>query len=181
MIPGATDYEVFMLQGNDMQSMAITTDTTYTFSGLSKDSVYWVAVRARLNGNPGRRSVAISRQPNTGTCLGNISDNDLKLDSILVPISGRRYTSSELGNAVQIKIRVKNLDDVAINNFDVMYSVNGGAWVTENVPGSVNGGGTRTHTFSTTYDFSPVGTYTVRAVVNYASDPVRANDTLTIE
>jgi hypothetical protein len=180
VIPGATDYEVFMLQGSDMQSMAVTTDTTYAFSGLSKDSVYWVAVRARLNGNPGRRSVAISRQPNTGTCLGNISDNDLKLDSILTPLSGRKFTSSELGNAVQIKVRIKNLDDVAINNFDVMYSVNGGAWVTENIPGAVNGGATRTHTFSTTYDFSPVGTYTVRAVVNYASDPVRANDTLTM-
>ena len=106
-IPSATDYEVFRFRGDDMQSTAITTDTSYIFSGLSKDSVYWFAVRARLNGNPGRRSVALSRQPNSGTCTGNISDNDLKLDVILQPVSGRKYTSSELGNSVQIKFRVK--------------------------------------------------------------------------
>ncbi len=178
-IASASDYEVFMLRGDDMQSMAMITDTTYTFSGLSKDSVYWVAVRARLNGNPGRRSVAISRQPNTGTCLGNISDNDLKPDAVLEPVSGRKFTSSELGNSVQIKIRVKNLDDVAISNFDLKYSVNGGAWVNENVPGFVNGGATYTHTFSTPYNFSAVGSYVIKAVVDYSSDPVRINDTLT--
>ncbi len=177
-IPGATDYEVFMLQGNDMQSMTTTTATTYTFTGLSKDSVYWVAVRARLNGNPGRRSVAVSRQPNTGTCSGAISDNDLKLDSILAPFSGRKFTSSELGNSVQIKIRIKNLDNVAISNFDVKYSVNGGSWISENVPGPVSGGATYTHTFITTYDFSSIGTYTIKAVVDYGPDTVKANDTL---
>ena len=65
-IPNATDYEVFMLKGDDMQSMATTTALNYTFSGLSKDSTYWIAVRARLNGNPGRGSVTISRKPDTG-------------------------------------------------------------------------------------------------------------------
>jgi hypothetical protein len=178
-IPGATDYEVFMLRDDDMQSMAFTTDTTYTFAGLSKDSVYWVAVRARLNGNPGRRSVAISRQPNTGTCLGSISDNDLKMDSILTPLTGRKFTSTELGNAAQVTIRIKNLDDVPINNFDVKYSVNGGPWVTETVTTAVSGGATSTHTFATTYDFSAVGTYTIKAVVDFTSDTLKSNDTLT--
>ena len=179
-ILSATDYEVFMLRGDDMQSMATTTDTTYTFSGLSKDSIYWVAVRARMNGTPGRRSVAISRQPSSGSCAGNISDNDLKVDAVLQPVSGRKFTSSELGNAVQIKVRVKNLDDVAITNFDIKYSVNGGGWTSENVAVPVNGGATYTHTFSTVYDFSSVGTYVLKAVVDYPTDPVRTNDTLTV-
>src|SRR5262249_38894418 len=115
-IPSATDYEVFMLRGDDMQSMAIVAAPTlnYTFSGLSKDSTYWVAVRARLNGSPGRRSVAISRKPSTGTCAGGISNNDLKLDSLLQPGTGRQFTLSQLGNAVAIQVRVKNLDDSAI-------------------------------------------------------------------
>jgi hypothetical protein len=179
-VPAATDYEVFMLRGDDMQPVAIITDTTYTFSGLSKDSVYWVAVRARLNGSPGRRSVAISRQPNTSTCIGNISDNDLKLDAVLEPVTGRKFTVSELSNSVQIKVRVKNLDDVAISGFDLKYSVNNSAWTSENVSTSINGGATYTHTFSTAYNFSSVGTYVIKAVVDYASDSVRANDTLTV-
>jgi hypothetical protein len=178
-IPSATDYEVFMLSGDDMQSIAIITDTTYTFSGLSKDSVYWVAVRARLNGSPGRRSVAISRQPNSGSCAGSISDNDLRVDSLAAPLSGRKFTSSQLGNSVQIKLRVKNLDDVAISNFDVKYSVNGAPWITENVATPISAGATYTHTFTTPYDFSSIGTYTIKAIVYNSSDPVRANDTLT--
>jgi len=180
-IISATDYEVFMLRGDDMQSMAIVPAPTlnYTFSGLSKDSTYWIAVRARLSGSPGRRSVAISRKPSTGTCIGDISNGDLKLDSLVQPSTGRKFTISELGNSVAIQARVKNVNDTAISNFDMKYSVNGGPWVSENIPGPLNPGATITHTFATTYDFSAVGTYTIRAVVDYVNDPVRANDTLT--
>ncbi|MEK7226546.1 MAG: peptidase S8/S53 subtilisin kexin sedolisin, partial [Bacteroidota bacterium] len=86
-VPGATDYEVMKLQGDEMVSVATNASLNYTFSGLSKDSVYWVTVRARINGKPGRRAVAVSRQPNSGTCAGSISDNDLKIDSIISPAS----------------------------------------------------------------------------------------------
>ena len=179
-IPFATDYEVFLLRGDEMKSIATLTDTMYTFSGLSKDSVYWFAVRARLNGHAGRRCSAISWQPNSGSCVGNISDNDLKMDAILAPVSGRKYTGSELGNSVPIKVRIKNLDDVAINNFDIKYSVNGGPWVTENVSTTVNPASVYTHTFSTGYDFSAVGTYVIKAVVAFSADTVKANDTLSV-
>src|SRR6185503_9817416 len=81
-VTGATDYEVMMLRGDEMISMGITDTTIYSISGLSKDSVYWVSVRARVNGSPGRRATAISRQPNSGTCSGDISNNDLKIDAI---------------------------------------------------------------------------------------------------
>jgi hypothetical protein len=180
-IASATDYEVFMLRGDEMQSMAIVPAPTlnYTFSGLSKDSTYWVAVRARLNGSPGRRSVAISRKPATGGCGGNISNADLKLDSLLQPVTGREFTISELGNSVHIQAQVKNLNDSAISNFDIKYSVNGGPWVSENIPGPLDSGATVIHTFAAPYDFSVVGTYTIKVVVDYAPDPVRANDTLT--
>jgi len=181
-VANATEYEVFMLRGDDMQSIAIipSTSLNYTFSGLSKDSTYWVAARARFNGSSGRRSNAISRKPVTGGCGGNISDGDLKLDSLLTPNTGRRFTISELGNSVQIQVRVKNLNDTAISNFDVKYSVNGGAWVSENIAGPLDSGATIIHTFTTPYDFSAVGTYVIKTVVDYPLDPVRANDTLTV-
>lgn len=180
-VSGATDYEVMMLRGDDMISVGTTTDSTYTISGLSKDSVYWVAVRARLNGNPGRRSTAISRQPNSGTCSGNISDNDLKMDSILSPSSGRKYTSTELSSATTISVQIKNLDDAAINKYALKYAVNGGAWVVDSVFTPIAGGATATHDFATTYDFSSIGSYTLQvAVVNAsATDPVNTNDTIT--
>jgi hypothetical protein len=59
-ITGATDYELFMLKGTEMVSVGTTTALTYTFSGLSPDSVYWVSVRARINGGASRRAVAVA-------------------------------------------------------------------------------------------------------------------------
>src|SRR5439155_26238501 len=130
---GATDYEVMMLKGDEMKSVATTTATFYSIGGLFKDSTYWLTVRARINGRASRRPQAVSRKPNTGTCAGSISDNDLKLDAILAPASGRMFTSSQLNATTLVTIRIKNLDDVPATNFNVQYSINGGAWVTESV------------------------------------------------
>ena len=181
-VTGATDYEVMLLRGDEMVAVATTAATSYTISGLSKDTVYWVSVRARVNGNPGRRSTAISRQPSTGTCAGTISDNDLKVDALLAPASGRIATSSALSATTTISLRIKNLDDAAVNTFNVKYSVNGGAFVSEGNTSAVNAGSTYTHNFATTYDFSAAGSYTLRLVVQNtaASDPVAINDTLTV-
>jgi hypothetical protein len=171
-----------MLRGNDMVSIGTTTNINYTISGLSKDSVYWVSVRARLNGNPGRRATAVSRQPNNGACTGNISDNDLKIDAVLAPTSGRKFTSTELPSSSTISVRIKNLDDVAVNSFTMAYSVNGGTWNTEVANTSVAGGATYIHNFTTTYNFSLVGIYTLRVAITNTSaiDPVSGNDTMTV-
>mgnify|MGYP000993791379 CR=1 FL=1 len=183
-VPGATDYEVMMLQGDEMVSVATTAALTYTFSGLSKDTLYWVTVRPRINGNAGRRAVAVSRQPNDGTCSGSISDNDLKVDVIVSPAaSGREFTSTALSNSAAITIRIKNLDDnVSSGNINVSYSVNGGAAVNEIITSPVAdivAGGTIDHMFSTTANLSAVGTYSIQVTASKASDPVTTNNSLT--
>lgn len=181
-VTGATDYEAMMLRGDDMVSMGTTTSTSFAIGGLSKDSLYWVSVRSRINGNPGRRAPAISRQPNSGTCTGGISDNDLKIDDVLAPKSGRLHTSTELSSSTTISVRIKNLDDAAVNSYDLKYSVNGGAYTAPESSGAIAGGATAIHNFTTTYDFSTVGPYVLKvAVQNTASvDPVSANDTMTV-
>jgi hypothetical protein len=182
-VTGATDYEVMMMRGEkgDYESIATTTATSFTIPGLSKDSIYWVSVRARINGNPGMRSSAFSVQPNSGTCAGTISDNDLTMDAIIAPASGRLLTSTALSTTTTISARIKNLDDVAVNNFTMKYNVNGGAWVSEAVSATVIAGSTYTHNFSTTYDFSTAGVYVLKVVVkNTTTDPVASNDTMTV-
>jgi hypothetical protein len=180
----ATGYEVMMLRGDDMASIATVPagQTNYTFSGLSKDSIYWVTVRSILNGNPGRRALAISRQPNNGTCSGTISDNDLKIDAVIAPVSGRQFTSTSLGASTVISVRIKNLDDAAINNFNIKYSVNGAPFVSETNGSAIAAGGTYVHNFAATYDFSAIASYQLRVVVENTSgtDPVPANDTMTV-
>jgi hypothetical protein len=177
-VAGATDYEVMILKDGEMRPVAFTTGNTYTFSGLSRDSTYWVAVQPRVNGKPGRRARAVSRQPNTGTCAGAISDNDLKVDAIVAPVTGRRFTASQLPSNATITARIKNLDDAPVNSFDLKYSINGGPFVTETVSATVNGGTTYNHNFATTADLSATGIYQLVVVVkNSAADAVTANDT----
>jgi hypothetical protein len=145
--PAATGYEVMMLRGDEMVSVATVpnTELTYTISGLSKDSVYWVTVRPLigLSKSPGRRAIAVSRIPNTGTCVGVISDNDIKLDSILSPVkSGRLLTSTALGNNTPVTIRIKNLDDVPTSgDIIVSYILNAGLPVETILNPAIAGGG----------------------------------------
>ena len=180
-VAGATDYEVMMLQGDEMVPIATTTGTTYTISGVSRDTLYWVTVRARLNANPGRRAFAIFRQPTNGSCAGTISDNDLKIDAILVPaISGRVATSTALTNNVIIRIRIENLDNAATTgNIPVRYVINGGPPVNETIIAPVIiARGSYIYNFVATANMSAIGSYNLKVSVSYPGDPVPKNDTL---
>ena len=177
-VPSATDYEVMMLREDEMKTVAVTTNTNYVFSGLSVDTLYWVTVRPRINGKPGRRGVAISRIPVGGNCSGSISDNDLKIDAIISPLSGRKFTASQPGAASQVTIRIKNLDDVPQSGFILSYSVNGSAFISESITNAVPAAGVYTHTFLTPLDLSPTGNYNLVVVVkNNLADLVTSNDT----
>jgi hypothetical protein len=183
-VAGATDYEVMRLIGDEMVSVAVVpnTATSYVFNDLSKDSTYWVTVRARINGSAGYRATAVSRQPNNGTCSGGISDNDLKVDAIVTPaISGRKFTSTSLSAVTPLIVRIKNLDDAAVNNFDIKYSFNNGPWITETNTAPVAAGSTYLHTFIPVFDLSAAGSYNFKVVVkNLTADPVSLNDTLSL-
>ena len=176
----ATDYEVMILQGEEFVSVDITNLTTYTIGGLSKDSTYWVTVRPRINGSPGRRGGAVSRQPNSGPCSGGISNNDIKVYSILSPApAGRKFTSSELSNTNPVTIRIKNLDDISSSSsLDVSYYIDGVLQQTQTISPTIAGGATSDHTFSLNADFSSVGSKTLKVIVKKAGDPIAVNDTM---
>ena len=177
-VAGADDYEVFMKQGPAMVSQAITAGLTYTISGLSADSTYYTAVRARKNGKSGRYNYALIRQPNNGSCTGNISNDDLALDSIIAPTSGRQFTASALSATQNIQVRVRNLDDVAITGFNLIYSINNGGFTTIPVATTIAAGALYTHTI-TGINMASVGVYIITAVVKNTSgsDLVVKNDT----
>lgn len=185
-VTGATGYEVMMLQGKEMVTIASLPNSslTYTIGDLNKDSIYWVTVRPLIgaSNSPGRRGIAVSRQPNTGTCAGTVSDNDIKADAILSPAaSGRLLTSTALGSSVPITVRIKNLDNTATpGNINVSYSLNGGPAVNETITApNIAGGATYNHTFATNINLSAVGTYTLSVTVSQAGDPFPLNNTIT--
>ena len=180
-VAGATDYEVMMLQGEDMVSIGTTTATNYNLSALSKDLTYWITVRARLNGSPGRRATAISRKPDNGNCSGTISDNDFKLDAIISPAySGRKFTATELSASSKITIRIKNLDDVSSSgDFKVKYFINDVLKGEETVGTSIPGGSTHDITFSSLANLSEIRSYALKVEVEKPGDIIAGNNVMT--
>ncbi|MBO9617104.1 MAG: S8 family serine peptidase [Dyadobacter sp.] len=177
-VSGATDYEVMRLQGHEMQSVAVTSDLKYVLSGLSRDSTYYISVRPRKNGVPGRRALAISRKPDSGTCEGFVSDGDLAVDAIVSPSgSGRLLTSTSLGESQWVKIRLRNFDDrPVVQSFQVGYSVGGGAVHWETVTADVTANGYLDYTFVDAIDMHNAGSYSLTAVVKLDGDQVTTNN-----
>ncbi|MBK7562622.1 MAG: S8 family serine peptidase [Chitinophagaceae bacterium] len=186
-VTGATGYEVMMLQGDEMLHVATVANSifTYTFSGLSKDSVYWASVRPLIgvSNSPGRRGIAVTRKPDSGSCSGVISNDDIKLDGFVSPVSsGRKLTSTELTNSIPLTVRVKNLDDMAsTSTLTFSYSINGGLTVTDPaVAPTIIAGATYDYTFLAPIDLSNVNIYNIEVTVTKTGDPVLANNTRTL-
>lgn len=177
-VSGATDYEVMRLRGNEMRPVATTTELKYVLSGLSRDSTYYISVRARKNGVPGRRAVAISRKPDSGTCEGIISDGDLAVDAIVSPSgSGRMLTSTSLGEFQLVKIRLRNFDDQpVIQSFQVGYAVGSGTVHWETVSLDVTANGYLDYTFIESIDMRNAGSYPLTVTVKMDGDQVAGNN-----
>ncbi len=178
-ISNATSYEILRKKGAEMVAVDTTASLIYTFSGLSSDTTYFIAVRPLINDASGYRSIAVSRQPNDGNCAGAISDNDLRLEEISAPNSGRKFTSTQLATQ-PLLVGVRNLDDAGQANFTIHYRINNGAWLDEIIPVPVSAGSIISFAVGN-IDFSAAGDYFIQAVVENTSapDPVPQNDTLT--
>ncbi len=178
-ITGADSYEILKLSGDSMQVIASTTDTVFLATPLNKNSSYWFSVQPKLNGKPGRRSVGQQVIPNGGACTVGL-DNDLLMDALLVPVTGRQFTSTQPG-IKRISISVINPGTLP-TSAPVSYSfqVNGGTTVTETSAAVIPPHTAAVFTFSpaNSYDFSAAGKYTLRTWIHYASDTIPVNDTL---
>ncbi len=174
-IPNATGYIVMRKIGPFMEAVATIIDTTYTFSGLSLDSNYYVAVQPLINGKPGYRSRALKVKPNSGNCAGSISNGDLMVEKILSPASGRQSTGTQLSNNETMKVRIRNLDNLPVASYTIHYAVNG-AWNTQT--GSNIGANASVDVNITGIDLSAPGSYILQAAIqnNSSVDNVSAND-----
>ena len=180
-VTGATDYEIFQLLGKEMVSVGTTGSTSYTLSGLSSTSEYWVTVCARMTGKRSRKAVALKRIPNSGTCVGAISNNDIKMDSIVAPVYGRLNTSTALTTTTTVSARIKNLDDNDVTSFKMRYYIGGTLIIEDVVSATINPGNTYTHNFSLPYNFSSAGNYILKVEVENTTgiDPLSVNNSIT--
>ncbi len=177
-VPNATAYEIMRKAGPAMRSIDTVASTSYTLSGLSTDSTYYVAIRPIINGIGGYRSIAVIRKPDSGTCAGNFTDGDLMVEKILSPQSGRKFTNSELGNADSLIVRVRNLDDAVCNAYQIAYRLNTGPWQVFNSVFSLPANSDTLVKIPAAFNLSATGTYTIQAAIKNTAhaDPVASND-----
>jgi Subtilase family/Secretion system C-terminal sorting domain len=178
-VPSATSYDVMRLEGDSMVKIAATIATSYLLGNLSRDSSYWLSVRAVSAANPGRRALAVNVIPSGGSCALTALDNDYSIDSLIAPLSGRQFTSTQLLSGTPISVELKNLGTIPpATPISLSYQVNGGATVTESTAAAIAPNGVYTYTFATPFDFSAAGTYNLQVWVSYPGDPQPGNDTL---
>jgi hypothetical protein len=179
-VPSATSYDVMELKGDSMVKIAGTAATTWLAANLNRDSSYWFSVRAVNGANPGRRAVAVNIRPSGGACNLTALDNDYTVDSLIGPLPGRQYTSTQLGNNTPISVELKNLGTIPPGTtFTLSYQINGGPIVAETSSAVIPPNSVYPFTFATPYDFSPVGSYSLKLWIAYPGDPQPGNDTLT--
>ncbi len=177
-VGNATGYSVLRKVGYYLEPVATTTDTFYYASGLRPDSIYYFSVQPLFGTARGFRSIGVSRRPDTGSCTGSYSDNDLMADKILLPGSGRLNTSTALTSNETLSVQVRNLDDAAASSYKVSYQINGGTWQSQTLS-SLPAASTTTVNF-TGLNLATPGTYIIRAAIQNlsATDPVSVNDTI---
>jgi hypothetical protein len=179
-IPGADAYEILKLSADSFKVIGSSTDTSFLVTPLKKDSSYWFSVRPLRAGVYGRRSVGKQIIPNSGSCATGLN-NDLILDSLLAPSTGRQFTSNQ--NGIQrVSINVRNPGTLPTSGpIDYSFQVNGGTPVTETNATVIPAGSNAVFTFSpaNAYDFTAAGSYTIRSWIHYGLDTIPSNDTIT--
>lgn len=176
-VPDADSYEVMVLQDGVMKPVGSTNANTYMVEGLKKDSLAWIAVRPRINGTPGRPSIALSITPVGGTC-GAAFDNDITLEILIAPTSGRQFTVAQ-PTPKQLRVRIRNRGTIPTSGlYQVGYQINGGSPVIVNISNTVPANQVFDYTFSPTENFSIPGDYLIRTWVKYPADTYSKNDTL---
>lgn len=170
-IPAATSYDVMMLRGKNMQVIASVTGTSYSLTGLSVDSTYWVAVRGVVGTTAGRRSTAQCINP-------KVPPPDLTV-LLFKNFKGRKYTSSQLGILNPQVLIVNQRNYVTSGYASISYQVNNGIPVIETVSINLAEYANTPFSFSTGYDFSNVGNYNIKVWIDYPGDTAQNNDTTT--
>lgn len=103
-----------------------------------------------------------------------VSPDDVGIVSITSPSSGTFLTSEE-----PVVVLINNFGTNAQSNFDVSYTVDGGAPVTKTITATVNGGESYEYTFSETLDLSVLGSYNIEVCTDLTGDNNPENNCMT--
>jgi len=150
--------------------MPIGTGPTYDTPILYGMTIYWVEVESTTG--TGCRS---NRVPDT-VFVGNVPPIDASAVDFLAPISDFNLTASEA-----VTVKFKNYGTLPISNFQVYYSIDGGAPVIDTLYTVLLNLDTVIHTFSVNADLSAFGVYEFKTWISVPGDNNHINDTIIVD
>jgi len=175
-VTGATGYTVYRLGNKYMDSLTTISTNSAVLVGIPFNTAEWFSVSARGPLNAlGRRSNALLRNPGLVNCVYSF---DVAVQEITEP-KPVILSSCQTAPAMTVKCIIRNSGATTVSNIPVRYRLNQGSIISETFTGTINPGGTATHTFAT--PVTPVGSGNQNIVVwtQLPSDQLKANDTLT--
>lgn len=105
---GIDSVAVLLYRDKTFIQQVITTDTSYTISGLRNGPLYWISLQPWLNGRPGERSIAQQISTSGGACAPSGTNGDLQLKSFLLPPTAREGSSSAQAGNVPVVLHIIN-------------------------------------------------------------------------
>lgn len=180
-VPGATEYNVFMLGTKFMDSIG--TSSTTDFDAVVTDIAdpQWFSVRAvGANGMRSTRQIAIyfPGGGGNGNCyLSCYSDADVGISSLNEPAAN--FQSCSGSNTSDVVINLENLGLNTESGFPMYYQLDNGAVISETYSGSLAPGANDLYTFSTQVTFPSNGTYQLKTWTGLSGDSTFCNDTIT--
>ncbi len=177
-IPNVTDYEVFQLKDFQWEKKGTTSALQYNIRGLDRSTRYWFTVRPRITDSSGRRTRAIAVTPSVTTpCTASEFDKDLKVDVLVSPVNGRKFTQTELTSEQEIIVKIKNLDNAVSNSsYEVGYQINDGPIITEQSNISIPASSSIDYLFTNKANLSATDSFKIRVYVKQAGDQRPEND-----
>lgn len=171
-LDGATEYDVFILGFQYMDSVGTTSNTFFDIPVSNGIGTHWVAVRgAGANGLRGRRTLA---QELNITALQNcLFSNDVALTNIVAP---NGYVNDCAITTSDVIIDIYNNSTSAKSNFPVSYEYNGNV-VTETFTGTIPSMGSMTYTFAQSLGTLGAGNYNISAWTSLSNEDFINNDT----
>jgi hypothetical protein len=173
---GATSYEVFKLGEKYMESVGMTSGTSLIVEDTSTITSTWLSVRAiGANGARGRRAIAVEKTPGMFNCYLA----DAKMVSVPIAEWGVFQSSLDL-DQVNVRVEVMNFGLETIINPILHFQLDNGPVYNETYNGTIEPDSTLHYSFAEKIDISEIGSYILKAWVDYPPDQNPGNDTLQI-
>lgn len=182
-VPSATEYDIYLLGAQYMDSIGSTTGTTVDVPVADINDEQWFSVRARgANDLRSMRQIAVHYGGTTGnnnSCLlGCSSDNDAGLSGITSPNAIIQDCASPTR---PVTVDLENLGLFTETNIPVYYQLDSDPVVAEIYPGSLAPNGSASYTFNTLLAVPSAGTHRLRIWTDLATDSTVCNDTLALD